>query len=125
MKKQRFLAIFLTVFSLVIFCSLSCAAGQKTIKCEILDAGRVKEAYTQRWGNIHYMIIHHTHSEDRAELSGPLRVFSGEEVSFSINGKMYRALLFRLPQCFGRGLLLYKGPVSLKKKDIIRVEFER
>ena len=98
---------------------------RKPSNARVLDAGRVNEGYKLQRDDIHYLVIHHVQSEDRARLSSLLKTFNGHEVSFSIAWKTFPALLFRLPQCFGRGLLLFKTPLVIKKIDIIGVEFSQ
>ena len=67
------------------------------------------------------MLVHHAHAEDREMLSKWLKAHSGTEVTFIVNQKEHRGILFRLAHCFGRGLLIYVGDVRPEKRDIIQV----
>ncbi|WP_447973283.1 hypothetical protein [Nitrospira sp. Kam-Ns4a] len=72
---------------------------------------------------VRYAIIHHARQEDRERLSQWLQAHEAASVRFSGgDGAFRRALLQRLKHCFGRGLLLYGDPVSLREKEIIRLE---
>ena len=98
---------------------------RKPSNARVLDAGRVNEGYKLQRDDIHYLVIHHAQSEDRASLSGLLKTFNGHEASFSITGRTFPVLIFRLSHCFGRGVLLFKTPLVIKNKDIIGVEFRQ
>jgi len=119
MRSIKILTFVVVLLLLPFVCDSS---AKVTIKCEVLDSGRAAENLKGDWQNLHYVVFHHAHSEDRAKLSEYLKSCSGSEVQFTFRGKSYKALLFRLPHCFGRGLLLYRKDIELEKKDIVEIE---
>jgi hypothetical protein len=92
-----------------------------TIPCEIMEVSGSFESSSTKLTGIRYILLHHAHSEDRETLSKWLRSYSGTEVTFIVNQKKQKGVLFRLAHCFGRGLLIYTGDVGLEKRDIIDV----
>lgn len=92
-----------------------------TIPCEIMEASKPFSASSIKITGIQYILIHHAHSEDREVLSKWLKAHSGTEVTFVLNNREYKGVLFRLAHCFGRGLLIYEGDAKPGKRDIIQV----
>ena len=73
--------------------------------------------------HVRYAIVHHRYQEDQASLAEWLRHHSDPHVSFQTrDGTVHTAVLERLKDCFGRGLLLYTDPVQLEAKDTIRLQ---
>jgi len=93
-------------------------------KCEVLEVGGLADNVKGDWGDLHYLVIHQAHSEDRVGLSKKLKLFNGQKVEITAGGKTLKAVIFRLSHCFGRGFLLYKGHITVNKKDVISVKFQ-
>ena len=73
--------------------------------------------------HVRYAILHHKHQKDQASLAQWLRHHKDAHVSFQTrDGTSHPAVLQRLKDCFGRGLLLYADPVQLGTKDTIRLQ---
>jgi len=70
---------------------------------------------------VRYLLLHQANSADRETLSEWLTGHSGAEVTFVFKGEKHKAILCRLANCFGRGLLIYVGDVRPVKRDIIDV----
>jgi len=92
-----------------------------TIPCEVMEVSKSFESSSSKLNGVRYILLHHAHSEDRETLSKWLKAHGGTEVTFIVNQKEYRGILFRLAHCFGRGLLIYVGDVRPEKRDIIEV----
>lgn len=72
---------------------------------------------------VRYAIVHHKQQKDQARIAAWLRNHGGARVSFQTgDGKVHPAILQRLKDCFGRGLLLYTDPVRLQAKAVIRLQ---
>ncbi len=73
--------------------------------------------------HVRYAILHHKHQRDQASLAQWLRHHKDAHVTFQTrDGTSHPAVLQRLKDCFGRGLLLYTDPVQLDAKDTIRLQ---
>jgi len=86
-----------------------------------MEVSKPFESSSSKLNGVRYILLHHAHSEDRETLSKWLKTHSGTEVTFIVNQKVYKGILFRLAHCFGRGLLIYVGDVRPEKRDIIKV----
>jgi hydrogenase maturation factor len=94
---------------------------QIAIPCEVMEVSKSFESSSSKLIGIRYILLHHAHSEDRQTLSKWLMAHSGTEVTFIVDEREYKGILFRLAHCFGRGLLIYAEDVSPEKGDIIKV----
>ena len=112
--------IWLPLFLLLIVHHAS-AQEQIMIPCEVMEASKPFSASSSKLTGIRYILLHHAHSEDREILSKWLKTYSGTEVTFIVNQKEHKGVLFRLAYCFGRGLLIYEGDAEPGKRDIIKV----
>jgi len=92
-----------------------------TIPCEVMEVSKPFESSSSKLNGVRYILLHQAHSEDREILSKWLKAHSGTEVTFIVNQKEYKGILFRLAYCFGRGLLIYVGDIRPEKRDIIKV----
>jgi len=92
-----------------------------TIPCEVMEVSKSFESSSSKLNGVRYILLHQAHSEDRETLSKWLKAHSGTEVTFIVNQKNYKGILFRLAHCFGRGLLIYVGDVRPEKRDVIKV----
>jgi hypothetical protein len=92
-----------------------------TIPCEVIEVSKSFESSSSKLNEVRYILLHHAHSEDRETLSKWLKAHSGTEVTFIVNQKEYKGILFRLAHCFGRGLLVYADDVRPEKRAIIEV----
>ena len=92
-----------------------------TIPCEVMEVANAFESSSSKLNGVRYILLHQAHSEDRETLSKWLKAHSGTEVTFIVNQKAYKGILFRLAHCFGRGLLIYADDVRPEKRDIIQV----
>lgn len=94
------------------------------IKCSVLDVGGpTKGTINGELNNVRYMVIHHAYKRDREILSKKLRECSGKIVTFLAVDKDYKGVIYRLPACFGRGLLLFDKNAGVNKRDMIEVIF--
>ena len=106
----------------IFFAAFSASASEKfQLPCEVMEASDLSEVSFDKLDEVQYALIRHANSADRAALSKWLQDHGGVEVTFRINDGMYRGVLCRLGNCFGRGLLIYSGDVRLKKRDIVEV----
>lgn len=118
MVKKTFLWLCLSLFCIA---SPASPLEKITIPCEVMEVSESFHSSSSKLNGIRYILLHHAHSEDRQILSKWLKAHSGTEVTFIVNHKEYKGILFRLAHCFGRGLLIYAGDVRPKKRDIIEV----
>lgn len=109
------------VFSLVTFPALG--VDEILMPCEVLEVSGSAKTHSDTIKKVHFMVIHHANAADRTKLSEWLKGNSGTEVKFTVAGKMYQGVLYRLAHCFGRGLLLYMDGIDVKARDIINVTF--
>jgi len=86
-----------------------------------MEVSKPFESSSSKLNGVRYILLHQAHSEDREILSKWLKAHSGTEVTFIVNQKEYKGILFRLAYCFGRGLLIYVGDIRPEKRDIIKV----
>ena len=91
------------------------------IPCEILEASETFRSQSPEINGIRYLLIHQANSADRDQFSDWLKTHSDSDVTFVFKGLKYHGILCRLAHCFGRGLLLFTGQVTLQKRDIIHV----
>lgn len=130
MKMQLAVAATLSI----IVCAIGIKAqviDKRTITCEVLEVpgdyrGDVKQLGDRKeLSAINYLIIRHQRAEDRSRLSAWLRSESGAVLTFTTgDGVRHRGVLRRLKMCFGRGLLVFIGPVNVKERDSIVVELQ-
>ncbi|MBW1716159.1 MAG: hypothetical protein JRJ77_10105 [Deltaproteobacteria bacterium] len=92
-----------------------------TIPCEVMEVSKPFESSSGKLNGVRYMLVHHAHAEDRETLSKWLKAHSGTEVTFIVDEREYKGILFRLAHCFGRGLLIYADDIRPEKRDIIEV----
>jgi len=92
-----------------------------TIPCEVMEVSKSFESSSSKLNGVRYILLHHARGEDRETLSRWLKAHSGTEVTFIVNQKEYKGILFRLAHCFGRGLLIYADDVIPGERDIIKV----
>ena len=98
-------------------------AGDKMrMACEVLEVSGTPMTQIEPLREIHFVVIHHANAADRETLSRWLKANSGTEVRFTVAGKVYHGILYRLAHCFGRGLLIYARKTPVHEKDIIEVD---
>jgi len=108
---------------LLLFASEAGCAGL-ALEAEVLEASQVALPGSAS-DQIGYVLLHHKHQKDQAQLSAWLHQHSGARVEFEMaDGTVHPGALQRLKHCFGRGLLLYANPVPLKEKMVIRLRLE-
>ena len=95
--------------------------AEEVIKCEIIETSPVYKCDILELNGIKWLLIHHLYKKDRPLLSKWLKNNSGKQVTFIINKKKVDGVLFRLSNCFGRGLLIYKAEIKPRKHDIIKL----
>jgi hypothetical protein len=109
------------MWTLVVLLPVWAQAQGLAIEAEVMEGSTVIELP----GAVHvrYAILHHKNQEDQASLADWLRHHLDAHVSFQTrDGAAHPAILQRLKDCFGRGLLLYTDPVQLGAKDTIRLQ---
>ena len=68
------------------------------------------------------LLVHHANEATRDEFSRWIRANSGARVECQLpNGTRVDTRIFRVSQCFGRGLLLTRARVAVKAKDILSI----
>jgi hypothetical protein len=97
------------------------AWGELLIPCEVMQVSKPFESSSSKLSGIRYILLHHAHSEDRETLSKWLKAHSGTQVTFIVDEREYKGILFRVAHCFGRGLLIYADEARPEKRDIIKL----
>jgi hypothetical protein len=95
------------------------AADEMRIQCEVLEVSGVAKTHVEPLKEVHFMIIHHASAADRQKLSRWLKAGGGGEVRFAVAGNVHQGVLYRLANCFGRGLLMYAHKIGVRKGDIL------
>ena len=81
---------------------------------EVFSAGQGPSAF----------LVHHVNESVRVRFAEWLHRADGAQISFQLpNGPKIDGRIFRVRMCFGRGLVLTRGPVAVRPKD--RVTFYR
>jgi hypothetical protein len=118
------------VFILVMLAALSSgraraqSAELKKLECEVLEISGPSASSAKPLAAIGYAIVRQKNPDDRDRLSAWLRTHSGAEVTFATpDGHDHQGVLRRLRMCFGRGLLLFADPVTLKEGETIVIDF--
>jgi hypothetical protein len=107
--------------ALVLSIPLSVHAQALVLEAEVMEGSADIELAGAE--QVRYAIVHHKHQKDQASLAHWLRNHQDARVSFQTrDGTLHPAVLQRLKDCFGRGLLLYTAPVQLGAKDTIRLQ---
>jgi len=106
------------------FLLLVTLAFPKVITCEVVEVS--KSVHSEKFKNLHYVILHHENIGDLEKVSKFFRTYDGYEVEFlAPDKKIYKGVIFRLKRCFGRGLLIYFKDIKLKKHDIIIISVSK
>jgi len=116
------LAIILTL-TFLLFSPSKLYAQQKRLECEVIEVSCSYKSSVPELKGINFILIHHAKDSERAIFSKLLKSNNGKQVIFYFKDKKLNGILFRLSNCFGRGLLLYKGKIRIKKHDIIELIF--
>jgi len=117
--KTAMKSLLLVLFFFSVGLSPAVAQDKIQLPCEVLEVSPVFQTDLSRLNTVHYMLIHHANAADRMTLSKWLKNNSGKQVTFVVNGNKKRGVFCRMPHCFGRGLLVYIGPVKVKPRQII------
>jgi hypothetical protein len=98
------------------------SSNQLTLTCEVLEVSNEYLGDQKELGAINYLVIRHKNAEDQKRFSEWLKRHSGAGVTFATpDGVSHRGVVRRLKVCFGRGLLIFVGPVNVKERDSIVV----
>jgi hypothetical protein len=116
--KRSILCLFLSSIWII---SPTLAQDMLTIPCEVIEVSPPFQSSSANLSGTRYILLHHAHSEDRETISRWLKAYSGTEVTFIVNKREYKGILFRLAHCFGRGLLIYTDEVRPGRRDIIKL----
>jgi len=119
--RRLFIASFSAIFLFLLFALPAFTADEIGMPCEVLEVSGNVKAQSDTLRDIHFMVIHHANAADRVKLSNWLKGNSGTEVGFTVGGKKYYGVLYRLAHCFGRGLLIYRDKIDVKARIIIEV----
>jgi hypothetical protein len=94
------------------------------LDCKVLEVSDPDSGGDKELSQVHYAIVHHKNVADRQRFSQFLRSQSGTDVLFTRDdGRSHRGVLRRLRMCFGRGLLVFIGPVDLREGEVLTLEF--
>ena len=113
--------LILLCFSLFLIASPAFSSEKIEIPCEVMEVSSSFTSSHPQLNAIRYILLHHANAADRERLSRWLKAHSGTEVTFIVDNREYKGVLFRLSHCFGRGLLIYMGDARPEKRDIIAV----
>lgn len=116
--KNKFLSIlcFLVLYFVPLF-----SLKAEVIECEVIETSPVYKCNISELNGTKWLLIHHLHIKDRKRLSDWLKTNSGKQVIFIKDKKKVSGILFRVSNCFGRGLLIYKADITAHKHDVIRL----
>ena len=117
MAKKRLICL----LSLFLVVSPAFSSEKIEIPCEVMEVSSSFTSSNPQVNAIRYILLHHANAADRERLSRWLKDHSGTEVTFIVDNREYKGVLFRLAHCFGRGLLIYVGDARPEKRDIIEV----
>jgi hypothetical protein len=101
------------------------SSNQLTLTCEVLEVSNEYRGDQKDLGTINYLIIRHKNAEDQKRFSDWLKSHSGAGITFTTpDGVSHQGVVRRLKVCFGRGLLIFVGPVQVKERDSIVVQIQ-
>lgn len=117
----------LVSFLLVTFFLADLSQGQTVspakLDCQVLEVSGPYRGSEKELSQVRYAIVHHKNAADRQRFSQVVRAESGTDVLFTRqDGRSHRGVLRRLRMCFGRGLLVFIGPVELKEGEVLTLE---
>lgn len=117
----------LVSFLLVTFFLADLSQGQTLnpakLDCQVLEVSGPYRGNEKELSQVHYAIVHHKNAADRQRFSQVLRTASGTDVLFTRDdGHSHYGVLRRLRMCFGRGLLVFIGPVDLREGEVLTLE---
>ncbi len=118
-SKSKLAIIFALIF--LLFISKLYSAQQRILECEVIEVSRSYKSSIPDLKGINFILIHHARNLERSVFSKLLKSNNGRQVIFYFKGKKLNGILFRLSNCFGRGLLLYKGRINIKSLDLIKL----
>lgn len=122
--KIRLLVPYLIVAFLLADLSQAQTANPAKLDCRVLEVSGTYRGNEKELSQVHYAIVHHKNAADRQRLSQLLRTESGTDVRFTgEDGRSHYGVLRRLRMCFGRGLLVFIGPVDLREGEVLTLEF--
>ena len=94
-----------------------------TITCDVLEVSNQYQGDRKELAPLGYLIIRHKNAEDQKKFSDWLKGHNGAGVTFTTpDGVRHHGVVRRLKVCFGRGLLIFTEPVSVKERDSIVVQ---
>jgi hypothetical protein len=95
------------------------------LPCEVMESSEPIKSTMPKLNGVRYLLLHQANAADREALSQWLTQHGGTEVVFAFKGHQHKAILCRLANCFGRGLLIYTDDVRIGKRDIVDVFLPR
>ena len=122
MLNKHFAALALATFLVVCLCDPSRGAqaqgAEKKAENETITC-RVVEAFEAGRLGVRAVVFHQRDRADGPRLGALLLAHSGEEMELeTTGGRRYRATVFRVKSCFGRGLVLVPaGKLRLGEDD--------
>lgn len=116
------LTLILLALLMVFTFSSSTFSKEQILSFEVIDSNSInKTKIASLYRELGYILVHHANSAEREKVSQFLKDNNGREVRFYLNNESHLGVLFRLPYCFGRGLLIYSGDLKIKRYDIIEI----
>ncbi|HJZ66725.1 MAG TPA: hypothetical protein VKF81_01165 [Blastocatellia bacterium] len=93
------------------------------LDCKVLEVSGPYLGSEKELSQVHYAVVHHNNAADRQRFSQLLKAESGTDVLFRRDdGRSHYGVLRRLRMCFGRGLLVFIGPVDLREGEVLTLE---
>jgi hypothetical protein len=121
--KIRLLVPYFVVAFLLADLSQGQTANPAKLDCRVLEVSGPYRGNEKELSQVHYAIIHHKNAADRQRFSQVLRTESGTDVRFTgEDGRSHDGVLRRMRMCFGRGLLVFVGPVDLREGEVLTLE---
>ncbi len=122
--KTRSLVFVLLFVSVFFFPHLLFSSGV-FLRCEVMDVGFPEEGtrLDGHFGKVGFLLLHHAAQGERGKVSAFFRSHSGCRISFKVGSKVCNGMLYRLPFCFGRALVVYDylDCRGIKRGDIVEI----
>lgn len=110
-----------TLLSFLLVVGNGICSGEQIIPCEVMDVSPKNRSDLAPLKDLNYILFHHANAEDRDKLSQILKRDNGKDIEFIIDNKRYSGLLYRLPHCFGRGMIIHFNKIPLEPRSLFEL----